>query len=98
MSLSIIPSEARGLRLCKHFLNELRICERVMFQDASGVDLILRRAALSGRVAFNVPLEEHWADILDENGDIINHAALDADSFRALKGHWMRCRYERYAA
>lgn len=95
MALQVIPVEARGLQLCKHFLNTLRVTEKIMFTDHGGVELTLRRAAISGQVSFNTPLEEHWADILDEQGDIIGHASLDANSFKALKGHWMRCRYQR---
>lgn len=93
VSLSIIPTEARGIQLCKLFLNELRVTEQVMFEDPSGVELTLRRAAISGRVSFNAPLEDHWADILDAGGDILTHVSLDHDSFKALKGHWMRCKY-----
>lgn len=96
-----VPREAHGLRLCKIFPNdELRLCEAVMFQRGAGaVDTVLRRAAISGRVAVNPkgPLPDHFADIFDAKGDMIGNVALDARSFKALKDHWMRCKYETFA-
>lgn len=96
-----LPPDAAGLRLCKIFPGEdLRLCEPVLFtKGRPAVDTVLRRAALSGRVEINPdgPLPDHFADILDANGDMIGNVALDAKSFKALKNHWMRCRYETYA-
>jgi hypothetical protein len=76
---------------------ELRLCERVLFPGgAAAVDTILRRARLSGRVEVDPSgeLPDHFADVLDARGDMIANVALDAQSFGALKNHWMRCKYE----
>lgn len=93
-----LPPEACGLRLCKIFPgDDLRLCEAVRFtRGAPAVDTVLRRAAIAGRVEVEPesPLPDHFADILDANGDMIGNVALDAKSFRALKGYWMRCKYE----
>lgn len=97
-NLSALPSAAVGLRLAKIFPgDELRLCEPVSFPAGySAVNTALRRAGISGRVEIEPegPLPDHFADVLDEFGDMIGHVALDAASFRALKEHWMRCRYE----
>lgn len=94
-----VPTEAHGLRLCRIFPgDDLRLCEAIKFtRGAVAVDTVLRRAAISGRVDVEPkgPLPDHFADILDINGDMIGNVALDAQSFKALKNKWMRCKYER---
>lgn len=40
------------------------------------------------------PLPDHFADIMDVNSDMVGNVALDSNSFKALKDHWMRCKYE----
>lgn len=95
MSLGV-PHEACGLRLCKMFGERLRLCESVRFIDGwKAVDTVLRRARVSGAVEVGegVSLETYWADILNDSGNIISHAALDQGSFNSLKNHWMRCKY-----
>lgn len=97
-----LPAEAKGLRLCKMFPgDDLRLCQVVMFKGgAAAIDTTLRRAAISGgRIDIDPPspLPDHFADIMDANGDMIGNIALDAKSFKALKGYWMRCKYESYA-
>lgn len=92
-----VPLQVAVVRLCKMFGEDLRLCEPVLFHDgAAAVDTVLRRARLSGQVTVGaeVQLQDHWADLLDRNGNLVSHAALDAASFGALKGHWMRCRYD----
>lgn len=93
-----LPRGAAGLRLCKIFPgDELRLCEAVRFPRGwQAVDTVLRRAAIAGRVEVDPggPLPDHFADILDGDGDMIGNVALDAKSFRSLKDHWMRCKYE----
>jgi hypothetical protein len=95
-----VPHEAVGLRLCKIFPgDDLRLCEGVRFAGGwKAVDTVLRRAAVAGRVEVNPdsPLPDHFADIMDDNGDMIGNVALDASSFKSLKGYWMRCKYETY--
>jgi hypothetical protein len=94
---SELPANAVGLRLCKIFPgDDLRLCETVRFaRGRPAVDTILRRAAVSGRVEIGGKLEDHWADIITPDGSWEEVVALDASSFKALKEHWMRCRYER---
>lgn len=94
-----LPPETAGLRLCKFFPgDDLRMCEAVIFADGRpAVDTVLRRAAISGgRIELHPegPLPDHFADIMDTECSIIGHIALDAKSFKALKGYWMRCKYE----
>lgn len=95
IGLDKLPEDAVGLRLCKMFGEELRLCEGVMFtKGRPAVNTVLRRAALAGRVEVDGELLDHWADVLNTKGDWSVIVALDADSFRSLKGHWMRCKYE----
>lgn len=91
-----VPLEAVTVRLCKMSGEVLRLCEPVRFlKGAAAIDTVLRRAQLAGlvQVGDDVDLQEHWADLLDVDGGMVSHAALDAGSFRALKYCWMRTRY-----
>lgn len=64
----------------------------------AGVDTVLRRAAISGRVTLNDGnIDRHFADVLDKDGDIVATVSLDKNSYRALKNQWMRCRIVRTA-
>jgi hypothetical protein len=94
-----LPEGTAGLRLCKIFPgDDLRLCEPILFTNGrSAVDTVLRRAAISGgriEVDPKGPLPDHFADIMNANCDMIGNIALDARSFKALKDHWMRCKYE----
>lgn len=91
-----LPPQTAGLRLCKMFGEELRLCEGVRFvRGQIAVNTVLRRAAIAGHVEVGGHLADHWADVFDASGDVIENVALDAASFRSLKNHWMRCKYER---
>jgi len=94
----VLPADAVGLRLCKIVGGEdLRLCEAVRFtRGRPAVDMVLRRAAISGRVEIEPkgPLPDYFADIMDSNGAMIGNVALDRESFNALKNRWMRCKYE----
>lgn len=95
-----VPTEATGIQLCRLTGDELRMTEKVMFaRGGEGVEITLRRAAVSGLVEVNPPgeLPDYWADMLDGEGDVIGHVALDRRSFNKLKNHWMRCRYVKAA-
>lgn len=89
-----VPSNAAGLCLYRMAGENLIGCELVMFSAIpAGVDTVLRRAAISGHVEVHPnALRNHFADILDTNGNIIENAALDAKSYKALKTRWMRCK------
>src|SRR5690348_3987750 len=92
-----LPNDACGLRLCKIVGDDLRLCEAVKFtRGRAAVDTVLRRAAISGDVEIEPSGEllDFFADVLDENGDMVGNVALDRRSFNALKNHWMRCKYE----
>lgn len=91
-----LPSNAVGLRLARiDSQQRLSLCEAVRFRDGrKAVDTTLRRAAMSGRVEINGEIKNHFADVLDDNGDIIETVALDRLSYAALKNHWMRCKVE----
>lgn len=93
-----LPTEACGLRLARITRkDDLILCEPVIFVDGRpAVDTVLRRAALSGRVEIGGKIADHFADVLDAEGDIIDDVALDAKSYGALKNHWMRCRIDRH--
>lgn len=91
-----LPDEAVGLRLHKiNRRDELIACEAVRFpRGRPAVDTVLRRAAISGRVEIGGEIEDHFADVLDDDGSIVETVALDARSYRALKTKWMRCNLE----
>lgn len=93
-----VPNAAAGLRLWKILPNgDARSCELVIFENHwNGVETTLRRAAISGRVEIEPYTDkggDHYVDIYDADQAIISTAALDADSYRSLKRHWMRCKY-----
>jgi hypothetical protein len=91
-----VPQSVSGLTLYRIHAESLQGCETVTFSGgSSAVDTVLRRAAISGRVEIGGRLENHFADLIDANGDIIEVVALDAKSYGALKNHWMRCRVMR---
>lgn len=68
MPLSV-PPNAVGLRLCRISNDRLIACEGVHFDDgAAGIDLVLRRAQISGLVEINGEIKNHFADFLLEDG------------------------------
>lgn len=93
-----IPPEAVGLRLARIDRKEqLILCERIRFTEGfSGAEIVLRRAAISGIVEVGGDIVNHFADVLDDGGDIIETVALDKGSYSALKNRWMRCKVERF--
>lgn len=92
-----IPTTAKGLKLFRILKNGTLVgCEAVQFDGGHlAIDTTLRRAAISGRVEVGGELHNHFADILDSSGDMIENVALDAGSYKALKNHWMRCKVEK---
>jgi hypothetical protein len=93
-----IPQSAVGLRLARIDRKEnLLLCEKVMFDGGlAAVATTLRRASLAGRVDVDGEIANHFVDVLDFNGDIVETVALDSKSYSALKNHWMRCKVERW--
>lgn len=93
-----LPEAAIGLRLYKHVGERLIGCKPVYFtKGRPAVDTVLRRAALSGRVEFEGPERDYFADILiDESGSWDASISLDRKSYAALKNHWMRCEVDRH--
>lgn len=87
---------AVGLRLARIDRKEqLILCEPVRFMRGTpAVQQVLNRAKISGRVQVNGKIKNHFADALDENGDIVQTIALDAKSYGALKNKWMRCKVD----
>ena len=59
------------------------------------VDMVLRRAAISGRVEIGGAIADHFVDLVDTDGDMIESVALDRHSYKALKTRWMRCRVDK---
>ena len=88
-----LPAEAVGLKLYRIDRKDRLIgCEGVRFKDGRpAVDTTLRRAAISGRVEIGGDIKDHFADVLDANGDMVETVALDRKSYAALKNRWMRC-------
>lgn len=88
--------EAVGLRLARINSQErLILCEAIRFNDGyAAIDTILRRATISGRVEIGGKIENHFVDVLNNNGDIIETVALDRRSYASLKNRWMRCKVE----
>jgi hypothetical protein len=92
-----LPTEAVGLQIGRLKGDDLVMCEAMRFPNGrAGVELVLRRAAISGRVEIEGEIEDHLADVLDDNGDIIATVALDRRSYSAIKNRWMRCKVERH--
>jgi hypothetical protein len=92
-----LHADAIGLRLIRHdSKNRAHFCEPVFFERGRvGVELVLLRASLAGRVEVNGEIKEHQADVLiGHDGEWEQVVALDAGSYRALKNHWMRCKIE----
>jgi hypothetical protein len=91
-----IPQAAVGLKLFRHNQqDELVACKAVRFEGGRpAVGTALRRAAISGRVDVGGEIKNHFADILDADGSMIETVALDARSYKALKTRWARCRTE----
>lgn len=97
--MEALPAEATGLRLARIAGERLILCEEVQFRDRrAAVDTTLRRAAISGRVEIGGEIADHFADVMDQNGDIVETVSLDAGSYRALKTRWMRCKVDRTLA
>lgn len=93
-----LPRASAGLRLARIDCKErLILCETVMFvKGFSAVELVLRRASISGRVEVGGSIANHFADVMSDAHTMVETVALDAGSYRALKTHWMRCKVERY--
>lgn len=99
LNLDRIPPNGVGLKLFKPSPSGKGItaCETVQFVDgAAAINTILRRAYLSGHVVVDpaAPLPDYFADIMDSSGEMVGHVALDRESYKALKNHWMRCKIE----
>lgn len=93
-----VPADAIGLKLYRiNVREELIGCETVIFQSGrDGVDTVLRRAAICGRVEIEGDIKNHYADfIVDRDGTWEGTVALDAQSYSSLKNHWMRCKVQR---
>ncbi len=92
-----LPEEAVGLKLYRVDRRDTLVaCESVRFPTGrAGVDTVLRRAAISGRVELDGDIKDHFADVLDARHSMIATIALDAASYRALKTKWMRCKVEK---
>jgi hypothetical protein len=92
-----LPESVIGLRLARiDRKGELILCEAMRFNEGrDAVDTVLRRARISGRVEIDGQIADHFADALDDDGDIVVSIALDARSYRALKIKWMRCKVEK---
>ena len=93
-----VPLEVVGVRLYRYVDRGERLiaCEPMRFAGGSeDVNTVLRRAAISGRVEIEGQIGNYFADLLDEHHDLVTTVALDADSYRALKTRWMRCKVER---
>lgn len=91
-----LPEDTSGLRLARITTKEeLILCEEVHFVTGrTGVDTVLRRAALSGRVEIDGEILHHFADVMNVAGDLTITVALDAKSYSSLKNHWMRCKVQ----
>jgi hypothetical protein len=88
-----VPATAVTIALYRIDHGELLASEPVTFASgARAVDTVLRRAAISGHVALGGELADHFADLLDAQGNMLANVALDRDSYAALKYKWMPCR------
>ena len=89
-----LPASSVGLRLARiTSKEELILCEPIRFTAGhAAVETTLRRAAISGRVEVGGKIANHFADVLDGDGDMVETVALDRRSYNALKNRWMRCK------
>lgn len=94
--LDKLPPESTVLKLYRIDKNDRLIpCEGVLFNGGrEAVDTVLRRAAISGRVEVGGDIEDHFADVMDANGSIVETISLDSESYSSLKNRWMRCKLE----
>jgi hypothetical protein len=91
-----LPTDACIVRLYKIIKEELIACNAAEFYDKrKAIDIVLRRAALAGRVEIEGDIKDHFADVYNTNGDMVATVALDASSYRSLKNKWMKCKIER---
>jgi hypothetical protein len=92
-----IPASALAVRLHRVAKGEqLVACKAVRFAGgAAAIATTFLRAEISGRADIGGKVEDHFADLLDERGDLIETVALDRGSYGALKYRWMRCLVER---
>ena len=91
-----LPPAAVGLQLHRIQGDELLSCEAVVFgRGVVAVDIMLRRAAISGPVGPVGETGDWWADILTDPDTWIDTVALSPEAWKALKNHWMRCTYVR---
>lgn len=92
-----LPNEARGLQLARiDRKGDLILCEAIEFVAGHrGVYTVLNRASVSGHVAIDGEIADHFADVLDAGGDIVETVSLDRRSYAALKNRWMRCKVQR---
>lgn len=91
-----LPKSVVGLQLARiDRRGALILCEAMRFDEGlAAVDTVLRRAAVSGRVDVGGEIFDHFADALDDSGNMVETVALDAKSYKALKTKWMRCKVE----
>lgn len=96
LNLDDLPPETVGLKLHRiDRRDNLIACEGVFFRDKRpAVNTVLRRAAIAGRVDVGGKINDHFADVLDAEGSLIETVALDAKSYGSLKNKWMRCKTE----
>ena len=88
-----LPKSAISIVLYRVSGENLVGCETVTFVTGNqGVETVLRRASISGKVEVGGKFQNHFADLLDAKDDIIESVALDAKSYGALKNRWMRCK------
>jgi len=96
IGLDNLPPETVGLRLYRIDRKDNLIgCEGVRFvAGRPAVLTTLIRAAISGRVEVNGKIDNHFADALDGDGNLLETVALDSESYRSLKTRWMPCKVE----
>lgn len=92
-----VPEAAKMVRLYRITPKEaLLACEAIDFAGgAQAIRTTLNRAAISGRVAVAGEVVDHFADLLDASGSMVETVALDRRSYAALKNRWMKTRLDR---
>lgn len=94
--ISHVPNAARAARPFRIVHDEPIPCEAIHFAGGAGaIDTALRRGGISGRVEVGGRIEDHFADLLDGSGNIVETVALDRASYAALKDRCIKCRVER---
>lgn len=90
-----VPDTTVGIKLYRLKGEHLIACEAVrLVRGAHGVQTVLMRAQIIGRVEIGGKINDHFADLLDDDYSITETVALDAKSYGELKRRQLKVKIE----